>query len=130
TLKTNLKDVSGLHVTVLMYLFMAIICIPIGLYSNAFRQIPIAMKEGNSLYHLLALSVLGSAIAMALFNILVKRVHILFAASVTFLMPIVSVIVGVFDGERIRWNDLLGLALILVGVLLINNLIGKKMLQL
>ena len=49
TLKTNLKDVSGLHVTVLMYLFMAIICIPIGLYSNAFRQIPIAMKEGNSL---------------------------------------------------------------------------------
>ncbi|HOJ91100.1 MAG TPA: EamA family transporter, partial [Saprospiraceae bacterium] len=62
--------------------------------------------------------------------ILVKRVHILFAASVTFLMPIVSVIVGVFDGERIRWNDLLGLALILVGVLLINNLIGKKTLQL
>ncbi|MBK7225644.1 MAG: EamA family transporter [Saprospiraceae bacterium] len=126
TLKTNLKDVSGLHVTVLMYLFMAILCIPIGIYSNSFSQIPTAMKEGNALYHLMALSVLGSALAMALFNILVQRVHILFAASVTFLMPIVSVIVGVYDCETIRWNDLLGLFFILVGVLLINNLIGKK----
>lgn len=126
TLKVNMKDLSGIHVTAFMYLFMAIICIPIAFYSGAFAQIPIAMAQDNSFYHLIALSVLGSALAMALFNILVKRVHILFAASVTFLMPIVSVMVGVFDGESLRWNDWIGLLCILVGVLLINNIIKPK----
>jgi drug/metabolite transporter (DMT)-like permease len=61
---------------------------------------------------------------MALFNILIKKVNIMFAASVTYLMPIVALIIGFFDDEKIVWNDVVGLILILIGVLIMNNVIS------
>jgi drug/metabolite transporter (DMT)-like permease len=60
-------------------------------------------------------------VAMSLFNILIKRAEIMFAASVTYLMPIVAIFIGVIDGEKLGWHDYFGLGLILFGVLLINS---------
>ncbi|MBK9377906.1 MAG: EamA family transporter [Saprospiraceae bacterium] len=105
---------------------MAGLSIPVAIYSGAFSQIPVAIQSGNAFYHLLALSAFGSAIAMVLFNILIQRVHILFAASVTYLMPCVSLIVGWLDGEQIGWNDIAGFVFILFGVLIINQVIRWK----
>jgi drug/metabolite transporter (DMT)-like permease len=48
----------------------------------------------------------------------------MFAASVTYLMPIVALIIGFFDDEKIVWNDIVGLILILIGVLIMNNVIS------
>ena len=123
-IKKNLNMISGLHLTALLYFSLSIFCIPIAIYTESFDQIIIALNEGNAFYHLLALSILGSAIAMALFNILIKKVNIMFAASVTYLMPIVALIIGFFDDEKIVWNDIVGLILILIGVLIMNNVIS------
>ncbi|HRI00424.1 MAG TPA: DMT family transporter [Saprospiraceae bacterium] len=125
-LKKDLAGIPGIPLTAMMYVMMTLVCIPIGLFSNSFSQIPIAISEGNAFYHLLGLSLLGSALAMTLFNILIQRVHILFATSVTYLMPIVTVLVGVFDGETVLWNEIAGLIFILIGVLLINKIIKFK----
>lgn len=123
TIKSKLGQFPGIEMTTIMYVSMLILCIPISMYSGAFAQIPVSMEQGNAFWHLLALSVLGSALAMALFNVLIKRVHVLFAASVTYLMPLVSIAVGWMDGEQIGWNDLLGFACILLGVLTMNGVI-------
>lgn len=125
-LKSKLAGISGVPLTALMYVMMAGLSIPVAIYSGAFSQIPVAIQSGNAFYHLLALSAFGSAIAMVLFNILIQRVHILFAASVTYLMPCVSLIVGWLDGEQIGWNDIAGFAFILFGVLIINQVIRWK----
>jgi len=111
--------------TGLMYVSLFVLCIPIAYTSGAFHQIPVAISQGNAFYHLLALSVLGSAVAMALFNVLIQRVHVLFAASVTYLMPLVSLVVGWFDGEILAWNDLLGFSFILLGVMIMNGIIKR-----
>lgn len=126
-IKSRLGQFPGIPMTAMMYASLLVLSIPISLMSGAFARIPSAIAEGNSFYHLLALSVLGSALAMALFNVLIQRVHVLFAASVTYLMPLVSIVVGWLDGEQIGWNDLLGFACILLGVATMNGLLtGRK----
>ncbi|MBK9271499.1 MAG: EamA family transporter [Saprospiraceae bacterium] len=125
-IKSKLSEFSGLQMTATMYVSLLVFSIPLCYYSGAFHQIPVSLAQGNAFYHLLALSVLGSALAMALFNILIKRVHVLFAASVTYLMPMVSIVVGWMDGEKIGWNDILGFGFILLGVLIMNEVLKKK----
>lgn len=122
-IKSKLSGIPGIPLTAMIYFIALLVSIPLAWISGAFEQIPKAMATGNSFYHLLALSLLGSALAMTLFNILVQRVHVLFAASVTYLMPIVSLVVGYFDDEKIGLNDLMGLLGILTGVLIINGVI-------
>ncbi len=122
-IKSKLTGIPGIPLTAAMYVSTLVFCIPLAWSSGAFQQIPIAIQQGPAFYHLLALSLLGSALAMTLFNILVQRVHVLFAASVTYLMPLVSLFVGWLDGEHLLWNDLLGLACILIGVMTINGVI-------
>ncbi|MBK9107779.1 MAG: EamA family transporter [Saprospiraceae bacterium] len=121
TIKSKLQGIPGTEMTTLMYLFTLIICIPACFINGSFQQIPISLAQDNSFYHLLALSLLGSALAMTLFNILIQRVHVLFASSVTYLMPLVAIIVGWMDGESILWNDLVGFLCILIGVLITNE---------
>lgn len=66
------------------------------------------------------LGVMGSALATVLFNMLVKASSALFAASVTYLMPIVSLSLGVLYGESVHQMQMIGLAVILGGVYLIS----------
>lgn len=126
TIKSKLGGIPGIEMTTMMYLFTSVICIPACMLNGAFQQIPIAMAQDHSFYHLLALSFLGSALAMTLFNILIQRVHVLFASSVTYLMPLVSIFVGWADGESILWNDLVGFFCIIGGVLITNGVVKVK----
>jgi len=123
TIKSKLGAINGIQMTALMYFFMTLYCLPLSFWNGAFQQIPVAINTGNAFYHLIALSVLGSAVAMALFNVLIQKVHVMFAASVTYLMPLVSLFVGFVDGEKLGLNDIVGLVFILTGVLIINGLI-------
>lgn len=122
-IKKHLGGIPGINMTALMYGILILICMPFAIMNHSFQQIPIAIQQGSAFYHLMALSILGSAFAMALFNILIQRVHVMFAASVTYLMPLVSLVVGWIDGETIHPNDIIGLAFILFGVLLMNGVI-------
>ena len=56
-----------------------------------------------------------------LFNHLLKRSSAIFASSVTYLIPIVAIAWGVFDGENILLQHLIGAAIILLGVYLVNK---------
>jgi len=126
TIKAKLAGIPGMELTTLMYFSTLLMSLPLGFMTGAFVQIPIAIAKGSAFYHLLALSVLGSALAMTLFNILIQRVHVLFASSVTYLMPLVALIVGWLDGESIRWNDMFGFSCILAGVAIANDVFRQK----
>lgn len=66
----------------------------------------------------LALGALGTGVAHILFTTLVRTVGSATAASVTYLMPIVSTALGVLVlDESISWNEPVGTAVILLGVL-------------
>ena len=67
------------------------------------------------------LSVFGTALAVTAYFWLIKRTSALFASSVTYLMPIVSILWGILDGEPFLIVFLVWIAIILGGVYLANR---------
>ncbi|HEY8512654.1 MAG TPA: DMT family transporter [Cyclobacteriaceae bacterium] len=66
------------------------------------------------------LGLMSTAIATIVFNRLVKLSTPLFTSSVTYLIPLVAVMWGVLDGERLMLNHYLGMVAIVGGVYLTN----------
>lgn len=74
-----------------------------------------------SLLAVIALGVVGTALALILFNHLVQVGSAIFASSVTYLIPIVAITIGLFDGELISLYQIGGMVLILFGVWCANR---------
>jgi drug/metabolite transporter (DMT)-like permease len=64
------------------------------------------------------LAVLGTVGGMVMYLWLLQRTSAIFATSVTYLLPVVVLTIGAWDGEVVGLTDLLGTAIILVGVYL------------
>ena len=67
------------------------------------------------------LAMMSTAVATLMFNKLVKITTPLYASSVTYIMPVVSVMWGFLDNEELVVGHLIGMALILSGVYLANQ---------
>lgn len=67
------------------------------------------------------LALLSSVIANIIFNYLIKHTTALFATSVTYLIPAVAILLGILDGESVRFEQLIFIAVILAGVSLVNK---------
>lgn len=67
------------------------------------------------------LGVVGTALALILFNHLVQIATTVFASSVTYLIPIVAMTLGVLSGETIGAYQFAGMGFILLGVWLANR---------
>ena len=63
----------------------------------------------------------GTAIAKVLFNKLIQISTPVFASSVTYIMPIVAVFWGLFDGEKFSFIQGIATVIILIGVYLANK---------
>ena len=79
-----------------------------------------------SLFYIGFLGVIGTALALVLFNFLIKRTDALYASSVTFLMPIVAMFWGFMDNEQLGLTHVMGFILVLLGVFLTNKYQSKK----
>ncbi|MEZ4685738.1 MAG: EamA family transporter [Bacteroidia bacterium] len=72
----------------------------------------------------LYVSILGifqTGFALLLFNKLVQLTDPVVSASVTYLIPIVALAWGIFSGDKINMAHILGMAIILAGVWLVNR---------
>jgi drug/metabolite transporter (DMT)-like permease len=79
----------------------------------------------QALVYILLLALFGTAISLVLFNKLVQLTTPVYAASVTYLIPIVALFWGFLDGEPISFIQILGLLGILIGVYLANKNYSK-----
>ncbi len=75
----------------------------------------------GALSYLLILGVVGTALALILFNKLVQITSPVFTSFVTYLIPVVAVIWGVLDGEVLVWGHLVGMLSIIGGVYIANR---------
>ena len=67
------------------------------------------------------LAVLGTTIAVLMFNKLIQSGGAVFASMVTYIVPIVAILWGVLDGEAVSLWSVFGVATILGGVYLVNK---------
>jgi drug/metabolite transporter (DMT)-like permease len=121
-IKTYLHDVRAPQIAALSFLLTAPAAT---VYLLAFTDFTAQLRsEPASWWGVLwigLLALLATSFAVILFNVLVKITTAVFAASVTYLIPVVAVAWGIADGESVGAGQLAYLALILGGIFLINK---------
>jgi len=120
-LQKSLNDVPGVMIAALAFVGMSI---PAGIYLSFTGSSPFDFSVSTNLHAFLAisaLSVFGSALAIYLFSIVVKKSDALFASFVTYLIPFVALGWGVLDGESLNILHFICLLCILSGIYLANK---------
>ncbi|TMM59307.1 permease [Maribacter algarum] len=120
-IKRHLAHLGPLSITTASFAVAFVPAIFLVSYSGFFGEITNNVQMHDTIWYLLALAILGTAWANILFNKLIHISSAVFAASVTYTIPLVAVLWGVWDGERINIYQLLGGAIILFGVWLVNK---------
>lgn len=120
-IKKYLAHLSPLAVTTASFGVAFFPALALLFYSGVFNQFWANTGMQNAIWYLLALAFLGTALANILFNKLIHLSSPVFAASVTYLIPLVAVLWGLLDGEHISVIQLLGGFIILFGVWLVNR---------
>ncbi|WP_417603305.1 DMT family transporter [Owenweeksia hongkongensis] len=120
TLSSWLKHLDSLTITLLSLLFVGI---PATMYVFTTDFLLIMQTDDQawiSLSYVAILGIVGSSLAVIIFNYLIKNTDSLFASSVTYLIPLVALIWGVVDGENIGIDHVFGMGAILLGVYVVN----------
>jgi drug/metabolite transporter (DMT)-like permease len=89
-------------------------------FSDFLHRLEVIEGASKSMGYIILLGFMSTAVAGSLFTILVKLKGPLYASSVTYLMPVVSVLWGVLDGEKLLAGHFIGMALIIGGVWIAN----------
>jgi drug/metabolite transporter (DMT)-like permease len=120
-LKKHLSDLGALAVTAGNFVILIIPTFIVLWYSDFFQTFEASEITRSSLIYITLLAVFGTAFAKTLFNKLVQMSSPIFSTSVTYLIPIVAVFWGLYDGENLTAIQLIGGVLILLGVYLTNR---------
>ncbi|MBF8149906.1 EamA family transporter [Winogradskyella sp. F6397] len=123
--KTYLSDVNSLHVTTIAVSFSGIFGFLFLFFSGYDSYINVSEQQVFPLLSLITLGVLGTALAQFMQNQLIQKSSAVFASSLTYLIPVVAVLWGVLDGEKLVFWHYLGMLGILIGVLILNKF-GKS----
>jgi drug/metabolite transporter (DMT)-like permease len=75
----------------------------------------------QSLGYIAILAIAGTALSVMLYNVLIRIAGVIFASSCTYLIPVVAVMWGVFDGENVNFVQVLSIIAIILSVYLINR---------
>ncbi|MCS6934417.1 MAG: DMT family transporter [Chitinophagales bacterium] len=113
--KQKLQNVNPLQSTALAMCMIGIPALAIFLAGQGPAKI-LSGYATKALLSIIILSLAGTLLAWVLFYKLVQRTDALFAASVTYLIPMVAIAWGVYLGETLSPLQLAGMALILIGV--------------
>ncbi|MBF80956.1 MULTISPECIES: DMT family transporter [Idiomarina] len=120
-IKHKISDLSPLTITGISLLMAAI---PATVYLFAGTEFIAQVQQPGamlSLFSVLALGIAGTAGALVIFNHVVQLTNTVFTSSVTYLIPVVAVLLGVLDGEAFWLQQGVGMLAILVGVWFANR---------
>lgn len=121
-MRQYLHSVKPIAVTSFSLLFVGIPCFIYLLTTNYFETLFHHPEAYQAMGFILILSVVGTAISVVIFYYLIRMTNAVFASSVTYLIPVTAIILGVFtEGEVIEVKQIMAIFIILGGVWLINK---------
>lgn len=119
-LRNKLSDINALTLTGAALLFVGPPC-GIYLFSTDFiHRFCVDDTAFINAFFVFLLAFLGTAVSTVIFNHLIRISSALYASSVTYLIPFIAVLWGLYDGETFNILYLLALVIILIGIYLIN----------
>jgi drug/metabolite transporter (DMT)-like permease len=117
---SKVKGLNGIQIAALSFLLTS----PIAIVSLLFSDMSAAMNTQNwvlNLGYISILAIFGSAVALALFYILIRDTSPVFAATVTYFIPIIATIWGIEDHEKLTGSMIVSMIIIFAGVFIINR---------
>lgn len=120
-LKNKLSDLSAVKISVIGFSTLFLPMLAVLLFFTGFTETIKTQEAVNHLIYPALLGIICSAGAIILFNKLIKISSAIFASSVTYLIPIVALAIGIFDGEIFKPWSAFWVILILSGVLMANK---------
>ena len=124
-IKHHLGELKALTVTSVSLVFAGPFAIAhLGFNTTFFQSIVINPNTQLATAYICLLGILGTAIALIIFNRIVQLTDPLFTSSVTYLIPLVALGWGLLDGEELLPLQYVGMLLILAGVYLANRVRG------
>lgn len=125
TIRHTLTHLKSYEIASLAFLIILGPSILIAWQQGAVDTITNNPHASEGLIYLSILSIIGTALALILFNRLVALSSVLFASSVTYLIPIVAVVIGLSFGERINGYQI-GAMFVVISGIFTANVIGKR----
>jgi len=120
--KYKLKETDALTITIFSFFIIGLpVLIYLLVFTDFINQILTEPAAIKGLGYISILAIVGTGLALIAFNKLVKIANPVFAASVTYLIPIVAVFWGTADGEKMPVTAFFWMAVILFGILLVNK---------
>lgn len=116
-IKSKLNHLTPIINSMVPLTLISVPALIVGL-STGTVQAAMRPEASESLLYILILGVIGSAISLIVFNQLVQKTTALFAASVTYLIPVFAYMWGIIMGEPIGIFQISGMLLILGGITL------------
>lgn len=121
-IKTYLGGISALGIAAGSLAILFIPAVAILLFTGFFDAAFLEQKEvQTSLLYIAVLAVFGTALAKIIFNRLIQLTDAVFSTSVTYLIPVVALFWGIWDGEKFNLLQLFAGGIILLGVFLSNR---------
>lgn len=125
-IKNNLQNIKPFAITSLAFLVTVVPSVVLVFFFDTSTVLAENEFAVQGMLYILLLAVVGTAIAVIIFNYMISISSALFASSVTYFIPIVAVIIGVSFGEEINIWQVLAMFIILMGVYIANSLQRKK----
>lgn len=119
--KKHLSNINPLHMTTVAIASAGLLSLAHLLTTNWLEIVQNAPKGKESFIAAIALGLIGTAFSQVVFNRMLKYSTAVFASSITYFIPIVAVMWGVWDGEILLFWHYIGMLGIIAGILILNR---------
>tara|TARA_R110001632_G_scaffold19898_16_gene59914 strand:+ start:6061 stop:6933 length:873 start_codon:yes stop_codon:yes gene_type:complete len=120
-IKKHLSNISAMSITAGHFVLLIVPVFLVLFFTGFFTTIEFTDETSSSLFYLVILSVVGTGLAKIMFNKLIQISSPVFSTSVAYLIPIVAIIWGFVDGEKVSYLQLIAGAIILLGIYIVNK---------
>ena len=117
--KTHFQNEDSIRLSAVSFVLVALPCLLYIVVSDI-PTIALTSEGLEALGYIALLSVMSTMLALIIFYKLVQNTNPIFASSISYMVPVVALLWGIFDGEYIGLGHYLSLALILLAVYLIR----------
>lgn len=122
TVKSKLMEVSSTVLSAFVFSFVLLFPSVIALTSTGFfSEFTFSKDNLLGLMFVSLLSIFGTGLAMTMNYRLLKVSSPLFASTVTLIMPIVAIIWGILDGEKLTYLQFIGAGIIIGGLIFLRT---------
>lgn len=121
-IKKYMSDISALGIATGNFLVLLLPAIGVLAFTGfSFDEVLVNPLVYTSLGYVAILGVIGTGMALVIFNKLIQISDPVFSSSVTYIIPVVGLVWGYLDGELFSLFQLVSTLVILMGVFMVNR---------